>query len=116
MVARALHHERRARVPYRKALACQAVYEATAAGCAIEGNVAHAHVLVELVCGISGRTHAYDAARQALAHVVVRIAFDVERYAPRQEGTKALAARSRAVYGYGAGGQALGMGLRDRGS
>ncbi len=109
MVAHALAHDRGTGVADAEALAGKAVDEALARRGAVEGNVADCHILVELERHRCRRSHRQDAAGEALAEVVVRIARDVERDARRQECAEGLTARALAVNRDRALRQALGM-------
>ncbi len=113
VVAHALHDQGGTGVAHSEPLAGQAVDKALPAGGAVERHVAHRDVLVELVGGAGVGGHGNDAAGQALTHVVVGLAADVEGYAGRQEGAETLATRALAVDGDESLGQALRVGGRD---
>ena len=116
MVAHALAHDSGAGVAHAKALAGQAVDEALAARGTVEGHVANGDVLVELVRGAGCGGNREDAAREALAKVVVGVADHVDGDAGRQEGAKALAAGANAVDGDGVLGESLRVRTRDLGA
>ena len=91
VVAGALDHRRRAAVPHREALTGAARREETPAGRAVEHGVADDDVLVRREAGALRRLDDDLAARHALAHVVVRLAFEHQPEAAGAERSEALA-------------------------
>ena len=90
MVAGALHHGGRARVAHRKAFARHAIEEGLALDGAVEHRVAGNNLFGSEAPEIVGRAHDDASSRQALAHVVIGLAHQVQRDAPCQEGTERL--------------------------
>ena len=90
MVAGALHHGGRARVAHRKAFARHAIEEGLALDGAVEHRVAGNNLFGSEAPEIVGRAHDDASSRQALAHVVIGLTHQVQRDAPRQEGTERL--------------------------
>ena len=90
MVAGALHHGGRARVAHRKAFARHAVEEGLPLNGAVEHRVAGNDLFGSEAPEIVGRAHDDASSRQTLAHVVIGLTHQVQRDAPRQEGTERL--------------------------
>ena len=94
MVADALDDRRRTGVAHREALARQTANERLAARCAVQRHVADDHVLLGGELRVAIRSDDDPTARQALAGVVVRVAFQTQRDAARQERAEALSGRA----------------------
>ena len=94
MVARAFHHRGGAGVAHREALAGHAVEERLTSQRTVQHGVADDDVVGRLTAELVRRTHDHAAARQALAHVVVAVAHQVQRDAMRQERAERLAGRA----------------------
>src|SRR5262249_20058248 len=84
----------RAAVAAGEALARRAVEERLARGRAVQRDVAHDHVLLGHEAGPARRVDHEASAREPLAHVVVRVAFEREREPARDERAEALAGRA----------------------
>ena len=94
VVAHALDHGLRARVPHGEALARAAAEEGPARRGAIERHVAEDHVVLRLVGRLLGRADREHPAGEALADVVVGLAAQVDRDAAGEPGAQALAGRA----------------------
>ena len=94
VLADALDDRQRAGVADREALAGEAAEEGLAAGGAVEDDVAGDHVLGRVEARAVGRADREDAAGEALADVVVRLALELERDPRREPGAEALAGRA----------------------
>src|SRR6267154_2155250 len=90
MIANSLDYRMRAAVAHRESLARDAAKESLAAGRAVKRDVSDDDVLFRLEGRFSWRTHRHESARQALAAIVIRIAFEVERDARRQPRAETL--------------------------
>ena len=95
MVAGAFDHRDRARVADREALAGDTTEIALAADRAIEHRIAHDdRVFRHDLRGLPGRVDHELAARQALADIIIGLAFELERHAMGDPGAEALARRA----------------------
>ena len=92
VVAHALHNRRGAGVADAESFACHAADEGLAAGGAIEGHVADDNVLAAVVGDVLGRIHDDLAAGQALAQIVVAVAYQFQGQSLGDEGAEALTA------------------------
>ena len=99
VVAHALHDGGGTAVAHGKALTGHAGDEGLAAGGTVQGHVAGDDVLFRLEGDALRRAHNDLAAGQALAHVVVAVAHQVQRQATRDERAEALAAGTHTVGG-----------------
>ena len=106
VVADAFHHRGGAGVADGEALAGHAVEEGLAAGGAVQHDVADDDVLFGHEGRRAGRVDDELAAREALADVVVGVAFERQRHAVGQERAEALAGRAGEVNLDGVLGQA----------
>ena len=107
VVAHALDNGGRARVADAEALTGHAGNERLAAGRAVERHVAGDDVVLGLVGDALGRADDDLAAGQALAHVVVAVAGQLQGQALGDERAEALAARADAVGGVDIIGQGI---------
>ena len=90
VIAQAFDHRGRAGIAHREALAGHAVEERLAAGGAVEHHVADQDVLFRQEGGVSRRIDDQPAAGEALADVIVGVAFQLERDALGQKRAEAL--------------------------
>ena len=97
VVADALDDGLGAAVADGETLAGTAAEEGLAAGGAVEGHVADDDVLRRIERRVLRRVHRHESAGQALAGIVVRLPFEVERDTPSQEGPEALSRRTEKV-------------------
>ena len=94
------------RVAHREALAGHAVEERLAAGGAVERHVADEDVLFRQEGGAARRIDDQPAAGEALADVVVGVAFQFQRHARWPGSAEALAGRAGELEADGVVGQA----------
>ena len=113
VVPHPFHHRGGPRVADAEPLARNARDKGPAAGGAVEGDVAGDDVFLRLIAGGLGRAEDDLAARQALAHVVVALADQLEGQALRDEGPEALAARAGAAHRVGVVGQGAAVAAGD---
>jgi len=78
-------------VPHREALTGNSVEEDFAGGGAIEDNVADQNAFFRQEARGLRRVGDDASAREAFAEIVVRVTFQFQSYAIRDEGTEALA-------------------------
>src|SRR5208283_2159053 len=90
MIADALHDRGDSGVAHAEALAGHAADVSLAGGGSVESHVADDDVLVGLERRRGRRIDDDLPARQALAYVVVRVPFDRQGHAAREEGAEAL--------------------------
>src|SRR5690606_24038068 len=91
VIADPLDDRSRAAVAHAEALGRAAPEERAAGGRAVERDVADQHVVLGRESAFARRVDDQPAARQALADVVVAVAFELERDALREERAEALA-------------------------
>ncbi len=94
VIADAFHHRRGAGIAHREAFARAAVEERFAGGRSVEHHVADQDILLRQEGGIARRIDDDLAAGQALAHVIVGVAFQFQRDARRQKRSEALPGRA----------------------
>src|ERR1035441_9700194 len=94
MVADSLDDRVRAAVTHRESLAGYAAEERFAAGGAVERDVADNDVVFGLEGRFLRRAHRDKSARESLAAVVVRVAFEMERNSRREPRAETLAGRT----------------------
>ena len=97
MIAHALDHGTRPGVAHRETLAGASGDEDVAAGRAVEHGVAHQHGLVREETGVVRRADRDLAPVDALAHVVVRLAHQVQAHAAHKPRAKRLPGRALEV-------------------
>ena len=93
VVASALDNRASPTVSHCEALACDAVEEDLAASRPIQRRIANQDVLMGNKARVCRWTNGDAASREALAQVVIRVAFQVEAGAPSQERSKRLPCR-----------------------
>ena len=93
VVADAFDDRGGAAVADREALTRHPAHEDLAAGRTVERDVTDDDVVLGLEGRFPGRTHRHESARQTLAEIVVRIAFEIERDSRREPRSKTLARR-----------------------
>ena len=102
-----------AAVAHAEPLGGAAAEERAAARRAVQRDVADEDVVLGLERGDLRRIDDETPARQALADVVVAVAFELERDALRQERAEALSGRARELEAHGVVGQRVGAPLLD---
>src|SRR5580658_6122654 len=91
MISRALDHGERTGIAHGEALARRARGVQLAAGRPVQAGVPHDHRLARAERGGRGGLQYDLAARHALAHVVIRLAFEIQMQAARVPHAEALA-------------------------
>src|SRR5437867_740904 len=94
MVASAFDHRDGAGIAHRKAFAGDAAEIAFALDRAVEHGVADDDRFLRLEAAVGRRANDEAAAREALADIVVGVAFELEGYAAREPGAEALSGRT----------------------
>src|SRR5262249_5121737 len=107
VVADTLDHRRHAAVPHAEALAGEPAEKHLAAGGAVERHVADDDVVLGLEGRAAARIDDHPPAGEALAEVIVGVAFALDRHALRQPGTEALPGGPGELDADGLGGEAL---------
>src|SRR3990167_3991623 len=95
VIAGSFHDSMRAAIANAEPLSSLAPKERFSTRCPVESHVADKDVLFRHEGRLLGRVDDNFAAGKALAHVVIRVAFQGEAYSARQERAEALAGRSR---------------------
>src|SRR5207253_7188119 len=107
VIAYAFYNSRDAGVSHCKSLACHSVEERFAACGSVQYNISDQNVFLGQEGGSLRRIHDHSATREALAHVVVRIAFERQRNPLGEKCSEALASRTGEMKTDGVVGQSL---------